>query len=81
MPFLDDDFQFVLFFGHFVITIMFATLASLLFEAPFIGLEKLVFGRKERNASEKPATNGHVNNGAILPKDEEANLPKDEEAN
>lgn len=52
---------------------MFATLASLLFEAPFIGLEKLVFGRKERNASEKPATNGHVNNGAILPKDEEAN--------
>lgn len=65
--------QFVLFFGHFVITIMFATLASLLFEAPFIGLEKLVFGRKERNASEKPATNGHVNNGAILPKDEEAN--------
>ena len=71
-------FQFVLFFGHFVVTIMFATLASLLFEAPFIGLEKLVFGRKPLNGhvndavtkdeeqqiekSEKPETNGHVSN-------------------
>ena len=54
---------------------MFATLASLLFEAPFIGLEKLVFGRKDRNTAEKPL-NGHVNNAVT--KDEEQQIEKSE---
>lgn len=42
-----------LFFGHMAITVMFAFVASLLFESPFIGLEKLVFGRGTRKRPQR----------------------------
>ncbi|CAB4059068.1 unnamed protein product [Lepeophtheirus salmonis] len=33
------------FFGHIMITMMFSFIISLLFESPFIGIEKIIFGR------------------------------------
>ena len=40
--------QVYLFFGHLALSIFAAIGASLLFESPFIGLEKLLFGRGGR---------------------------------
>ena len=37
-----------LYFGHLAMATGLAFLASLLFESPFIGLEKLIFGRGQR---------------------------------
>ena len=41
--------QIYLFFGHLLVTIGLAFVASLLFEAPFIGLERLIFNREPRS--------------------------------
>ena len=37
-----------------MLTLGFAFMASLLFESPFIGLEKLIFGRKPRSKPNVP---------------------------
>jgi len=42
------------FFGHYVITTIFALLASLLFESPFIGLEKLAYQIIGNSMPKKP---------------------------
>ena len=56
-----------------MVTLLFAILASLLFEAPFISLEKLLLGREKRTGNQNGSREGIVNNGVVLDKAEEAN--------
>ena len=49
-------FQVYFFFGHLFMSTTLAVVCSLLFESPFIGLEKIIFGRPQRKPRE--AENG-----------------------
>jgi len=69
-----------LIFYYFIATLVLANFFSLifclLFEAPFIGLEKIIFGRggggNKKKENESVVKNGHSKNGDIVKGDEEA---------
>ena len=66
----DNYFNFYLFLGHFVITNFLAVFFSLMFESPFIGLEKIIFGKgppKERSqlAQDRQAEEGDGDSGEM----------------
>ena len=49
-------FQVYNYFGHLVITMGLAVVCTVLFESPFIGLEKIIFGTASK-PSQRKATN------------------------